>query len=397
MGAAGTGEYNILDEQNTMSYATAEEKSAANWESFFARLEEQGFWGYINLLFQKLRLTFGDAGAGYRGELGVSDAYNDLNMYLVGGKADFVGYAIQLQYVFSLFCIIYIVIKMLLDKKKCLDFEIVFWWNIAGAFVFHMLWEAGNIYSLSFALLFPCSIVFVEGLNIQEIGLCKLRKPLFMCGSVSGVIIMATIVSMIKLYPMMTNQSYETNDGVVNQYIYHWGENDELQFGETVVQSFWGNREFNRIAFQVRNLWGQENDGVYHIQLLDEQQECLQEYEIYARNYGDYDFVRLETNVTSELNEKYYLRIAKVSGSETNGLVFLSYHTGNYDAYSYGEVQNGEKFQDLCFSLYMTKNAPYCKKWVFGFGAFTIIFVEIAIFILYYLMCIRGWKPRKNE
>ena len=164
-----------------------------------------------------------------------------------------------------------------------------------------------------------------------------------------------------------------------------------------MIQSFCGNREFNRIAFQVRNLWGQENDGVYHIQLLDEKRDCLQEFEICAKNYGDYDFVRLETDVTSELNKNYYLRIAKVSGSETSGLVFLSYHTGNYDAYSYGELQNGEKLQDLCFSLYMTKNNPYCKKPVFGFVAITILFVEGAILILYYLMEVRGWERRKRE
>ena len=82
-------------------------KSAANWESYIARVNELGLRGYANLLLQKLRLTFGDAGAGYRGELGVSDAYNDANMFLVGGKADFVGFMIQLQYVFSLVSIIY--------------------------------------------------------------------------------------------------------------------------------------------------------------------------------------------------------------------------------------------------------------------------------------------------
>ena len=384
MGAGGTGEYNILDEQMTMSYMTAEEKSVANWESYLARVKEHGITGYVHLMFQKLKLTFGDAGAGYRSELGVSDAYNGANIYWVGGKADFVGYVIQLQYVFCLVCILYALMKLFFDKKKCSNYEVVIFWNIAGAFVFHMIWEAGNIYSISFVILFPIAIVFAKDLFSPTDCVTKNIKTSWVCGSVGGVVIVSTLFTMISLYPDFVKQPYETNDAVVNQYIYHWGDEDELQMGEELLQSFYGNREFNRIAFQVRNLLGQENDGTYQIQLLNEKMESLKDFEICAKDYGDYDFVRLESDTISGEGQKYFLKVSKKLGSETGNLVFLSYHTGNYDAYSYGELVGGKKFQDLCFSVYMTKNEPYCGIVLFGLVLGIILLVEVCIQIMYY-------------
>ena len=393
MGAGGTGEYNILDEQITMSYATAEEKSAANWESYIARVNELGPIGYVNLLLQKLRLTFGDAGAGYRGELGVSDAYNDANMFLVGGKADFVGFVIQLQYVFSLACIIYMLFKLLFGKKKCFDYGVVILWNIAGAFVFHMLWEAGNIYSLSFAMLFPITIALTT--ELLPTMKCEGKKIKVVWGIVCGSVLAVTVFVAVPLYKTLVKQPYETNDGVVNQYIYQWGDVDELQSGEVLLQSFYGNREFNRMAFQVRNLVGAENDGVYEIQLLNENMECLRGFEIYAKDYGDYDFVRLEMDVLKGNGQKFFLKISKTAGSDQGNLVFLSYHTGNYDAYSYGELCEGKKLQDLCFSVYMTKNEPYCGTVGFVVVLTFIILVESGIQILLYYFSVRRFAVDK--
>lgn len=379
MGAGGTGEYNILDEQMTMSYSTAEEKSAANWESYVTRIQERGIKGYISLMFQKLKLTFSDSGAGYRSELGVSDAYNDANMYLVGGKADLAGYGIQLQYVFSLFCMVYAVIKLLLDKRKCSNYFAVVFWNIAGAFVFHMLWEAGNIYSLSFALLFPVSIIFTADSERVSGSNLKIRKPKLLQKTAGGLILFLIIMAILPLYSVFTKQPYETNDAVVNQYIYQWGDNDELTMGEELIQSFYGNRPFNRLSFQVRNTLSEENDGVYQVQLLNEKMECVQEFSIQAKDYGDYDFVRLEVEQTDHIEQKYYVKIFKTAGSENCNLVFLSYHTGNYDAYTYGELKNGEKLQDLCFSVYMTKEEPYCKKVNFVLMLGAILLLESVI------------------
>ena len=397
MGAGGTGEYNIWDEQKTMSFLTAEEKRAVNWESYLERLNELGVKGYANLLLQKLKLTFGDAGAGYRGELGVSDAYNDANLFLVGGKADFVGFSIQLQYVFSLICIICTLTKLLFCQKKGSNYGVVIFWNIAGAFVFHMLWEAGNIYSLSFAMLFPIGIILAKDLFLVMDSKVKVKKASTVYGMMAGTVWGVTLFLLVSLYTTFVEQSYETNDGVVNQYIYHWGDVDELQTGEELLQSFYGNREFNRIAFQVRNLVGPENDGVYQVQVLNEKKECLEVFEVYAKNYGDYDFVRLEMDAIKGNGQRYFLKVSKTKGSEMGNLVFLSYHTSNYDAYSYGELLENERLRDLCFSVYMTKLEPYCRKGVFVFCLGLILLVESVIFILYYAWIVKGILPDRRK
>lgn len=385
MGAGGTGEYNIIDEQSTISYPTAEKKSAANWDSYKDRVQQMGIDGYLSLMLQKLKLTFADSGAGYRSELGVSDLYHDANMYLVGGKADGVGYLLQLQYVMSLLFLLYATVKLFFSKRLCSDFSVVIFWNIAGAFLFHMIWEAGNIYSLSFALLFPASMACAtnmeeESFLYKNLKAVDIRKHAILIGRIGGgMVLLLTLAVAISIYVPATEKNYETNDAVVNQYIYHWGDDDQLLDGEEIVQSFYGNRSFNRLSFQVRNVLHEHNDGIYQVELLNEKKECLHTFEIKAKDYGDYDFIRLSVEEREGTGEKYYIRIYKTSGNSQSNLVFLSYRTGNYDAYSYGELEDGENLQDLCFSVYMTKENPYISKVGFGVVLFSVLLLEILL------------------
>jgi len=406
MGAGGTGEYNIVDEQTTMSYETAEAKVSANWESYRGRVKELGISGYGMLLLQKLRLTFADAGAGYRSELGVSDLYNDANLYLVGGKSDWIGYLMQLNYVFCLFCsIVSICLYFILYKRglRRRSYATAFLWNIAGAFCFHMLWEAGNIYSLSFALLFPIGVgyaaFYVEewhgpaGRNMRDVKPVSDEpdmdnprfKKMLLCAALQIILCCTCLLS---IYHKSVSDPYTTNDAVVNQYIYEWGDMDMLSDEEECVQSFYVNRDFNHLAFQVRNLLYEQNDARYRIELLNAKQICVQTYEINAGDYGDYDFIRLDVNGMEGIADAdtYYVRIRKIAGKEDSNMVFLSYKTGNYDAYTYGKLMTGDPSQDLCFSAYHTKENPYLTKLQFGIllGISLSVIVAIQICLLRY-------------
>ncbi|MBR1691718.1 MAG: glycosyltransferase family 39 protein [Lachnospiraceae bacterium] len=457
MGAGGTGEYSIVDEQTTMSYATQEEKRAANWESYRNRIEEQGIGGYALLMLRKLRLTFADAGAGYRSELGVSDLYRDANLYLVGGKADLIGYLMQLNYVFCLLCLIFSTCLMIYRKPRRRTFTAVIFWNIAGAFFFHMLWEAGTIYILSFALLFPFAVGSAiaygtelkaadgerarqenepadgerarqenepaDGERVRQENkpadgedarredeptdgerACRENKPAdgedarpedkpadrmrerlrhrSAQGWIGGVLVTLLCGGcVLTIYPKAVNEPYITNDAVVNQYIYEWGDTDVLSDGEEWIQSFYVNRNFNRLSFQVRNMLYEQNDAVYRIELLDFAKSPVQSFEIQASDYGDYDFVRLEVENPEQPQKPatYYIRIYKAAGSADCNLVFLSYKTGNYDAYSYGQLENGEALQDLCFSVYETQERPYMTKKQFGILLVISLFAAAAV------------------
>lgn len=368
MGAGGTGEYSIVDEQTTMGYATKEEKTEANLEAYKRRISELGLGGYVKLMFEKLKLTFADAGAGYHSELGVSDLYQDANLYLVGGKSDVIGALIQVNYLICLLCCMLAIVHLL--KKKQTNFYYVIFINILGGFFFHMLWEAGTIYSLSFAMLFPFGVsVGIEMLkNLLNAGKQAVRKPLqkaaFLLGSV--LLYASILFTAAGLYHKATEEAFETNDAVVNQYIYEWGDEDILADGEIYEQSFYGNRAFSRISFQVRNLAGETNDAQYQITLLKEDGTVAETFEVNAADYGDYDFVRLTCQeIKNETPCNYLLKICKTAGSEANNLVFLSYKTGNYDAYSYGELKEYENNRDLCFSVYESRKQPYVSKTVF--------------------------------
>lgn len=389
MGAGGTGEYSIVDEQTTMGYASKEEKTRANLEEYKRRIGELGFDGYVKLMFDKLKLTFADAGAGYHSELGVSDLYQDANLYLVGGKSDAVGALMQANYLICLLGCILAIVDFL--KKKQSDFYYAIFINILGGFCFHMIWEAGTIYSLSFAMLFPLGVSrgmekiknFVEeGERTEQ---KKIRKAVFIIGSV--LLYASVLMTAAGLYHKAVEEMYETNDAVVNQYIYEWGDEDALVDGEVYEQSFYGNRAFNRISFQIRNLVGETNDAKYQIMILKQDGTEVEAFEINASDYGDYDFIRLTCKeMRNETPDRYLLKICKTAGHKDNHLVFLSYRTGNYDAYSYGKLKEYENNRDLSFSVYENKKQPYVSKIVF-FIVTILLLLLVAVAQIYLHHC----------
>lgn len=393
MGAGGTGEYNILDEQNTINCITQREKKEMNWQSYQTRLKQMGMSGYARLMLQKLRLTFSDAGAGYRSELGVSDLYHDQNLYLVGGKSDLIAFLIQVSYVLSLISLSVCTCMLLVQKPRADQnrFTAVILWNIVGAFCFHMLWEAGTIYSLSFAMLFPAGMGCAVGclkVRAKQNGGCfaqRIRPWIKPAGVLQAGVCVCCFVS---IYTKVVAVPFITNDAVVNQYIYEWGSTEELTEGETCTQSFYVNRGFNHMSFGVRNRIGEQNDAVYQICLYDPQKKCVGKYEIQASAYGDYDFARIEVEGMEQADHPgtYEIRIEKTGGSAASNLVFLSYRTGNYDAYSYGALLSGEPLSDLCFSAYETKEEPYMER-----GRFFCVFAVILAVTAAIQICLRYW------
>lgn len=393
MGAGGSGEYNIIDEQNTIRFLTGDEKREANWESYKKRLADLGMAGYAGLMLKKLKLTFADAGAGYRSELGVSDRYGASNLYLVGGKSDLVGYLIQLSYVTGLTCFLICAAILLFRKRRDPQSGIVniFLWNIAGAFCFHMIWEAGTIYSLTFSMLFSagagCAVACVQSAREEtKSGGCLIgpvweKIPPKRLAALFGMQMALWILGLISVCRDVVGKPYVTNDAVVNQYIYEWGDTDELTDGEICEQTFYVNRGFNRMAFWVRNLSGVQNDAYYLIRLFDSMGQSVGEYEIIASVFGDYDIIRVDVEGMEHISkpEICQVRIEKRKGRPECNLVFLSYRTGNYDAYTYGRLLTGEPLWDLCFSAYETKEEPYMTTWQLGAACIVILFLTAAI------------------
>ncbi|MBQ7066972.1 MAG: hypothetical protein IJN92_09135 [Lachnospiraceae bacterium] len=376
MGAGGQGVYNILDEYYTMGFATKEEKNLKDRELFVERVKGLGAKGYGKLMLDKLRLTWSDGSGGYLSELGVSQSYLPVHKYFLGSKSDFTAAYGAVFYSFSLFLIF---IGVLADlKKKHPDFLYVIKLNLLGGFLFHMLWEAGTIYSIGFMTLLPLGMI--DGFSVFEIVAEKTVKGRgkYVCAFPAVVLV---VLFWVKSH-VFFEEMYITNEACVNQFLYQCDESELLLNDELYVQTFVGDKEFNRLGVQVKNQSGPDNQSNYHIVLLDSEKRLVAEETVLAADISGYGFITLSFDtIDGRENEGcYYVVVEKAGGRAEEGLAFLSYNTGNYDAYQKGNMQvyenisieefavsgnnleesdNIDNLRDLAFCVYNQKEAPY--------------------------------------
>lgn len=380
MGAGGQGVYNIVDEYYTMGFETKEEKVKGDMALFKERIGQLGAAGYGKLMFDKLRLTWSDGSGGYLSELGVSQSYLPVHKYFLGGKSDFLGAYGAVFYSFSL--ILTAVSAALSIRKKDIDFFYIIRLNLLGGFLFHMLWEAGTIYSIGFMTLLPLSMM--EGFACLE------EAVRGKCGKKAAYLWIAPAVCLLLLFigknQVFFRQGYITNEATVNQFLYQCDETEQLLENELYVQTFVGDKCFNRLGIQVKNQLGESNSAVYHVMLLDDKKKILVEQEIYGSGILGYQFATLSFDTVDGRDAEgcFYVVVEKTGGNREDGLTFLSYHTGNYDAYKKGELviyngMTGREFmeestealqgtgagaetpllRDLAFCVYQQEEASY--------------------------------------
>ena len=372
MGAGGQGVYNIVDEYYTMGFETREEKVKGDMELFKERIGQLGAAGYGKLMFDKLRLTWSEGSGGYLSELGISQSYLPVHKYFLGSKSDFLGAYAAVFYSFSL--ALTAVSTFLYIRKKTIDFLYVANLNLLGGFLFHMFWEAGSIYSIGFMTLLP--LAMTGGFEYLEEAISRRggkKAEYLWAAPAAGILLMFILNNRV-----FFQRSYITNEATVNQFLYQCDEKKQLSEKELYVQTFIGDKNFNRLGIQVKNELGEGNSGIYRVRLLDHEKTVLAEQEIISSEISGYQFVTLSFPTLDGSRAKgcYYVMIEKTGGKKGEGLTFLSYDTGNYDAYRKGSLtirskMTGEEFmkekagvkasglRDLAFCVYEQKEAPY--------------------------------------
>lgn len=375
MGAGGQGVYNIVDEYYTMGFETKEEKIAGDIELLKERIGQLGARGCARLMLDKLRLTWAEGSGGYLSELGVSQSYLPFHKYILGSKSDFLGAYGAIFYSFSL--ALAAVSAFLCIKKKKINFLYVAGLNLLGGFLFHMLWEAGTIYSIGFMTLLPLSMLegfeYTEAITRERI----VKKGKYLWLALAAGILLVFILKNHSFF----RQNYITNEATVNQFLYQCDEKELLMEDELYIQTFQGDKNFNRLGIQVKNELGEHNSADYRIMLLDDKKTVLAEQKIHGGEISGYQFITLafDTVDGKSADGCYYVAIEKTGGNKEDGLTFLSYNTGNYDAYRKGRLHiyrgmTGEDFihekaeteeaiafelQDLAFCVYQQEEAPY--------------------------------------
>lgn len=375
------GTFDTMDESYTMSFESRQGKKDADKRLLTERFSSLGINGVARLYFDKLKLTFSDGTGRYPTELGISNSYDTWYQNVYGNNRFLLQYFCQLMYLLSLlFCIIGAFV-LLLQGEHFGSPAFCIYLSMLGGFLFHMLWEAGTIYSIGFICLFYAGFGFALSLlpgkkdflllfsqhsrldrasdTHEETNLYKAKRKdiekLVLLGWTSLCVCTAFIS-----YVSYDYAHYEQERRVwlsVNQYLFQADSYEPCTQDMVLTQSFTAEMPFDEIYLQAENTSGDTNDSVYRIALRNENNDIISSTDLYGKDVTSYALTKLDLHsdvISTDHTDgspklSYRLTIQKIAGNDT--LSFLYYDTGNYDAYRDGELTGlkAGKKPDLCF------------------------------------------------
>gem|GEM_PF-716437 len=407
------GGHNAEDEEFTASFETADEKKEAVNERLKEKLEELGVKGLFDIWRIKTIRTFGDGEYGYLTYLADGYGTGTVYEYIFGSHRDISviyhqGYYLFIQ-IFMLFSCLYVIT----DTRKTASgkaaankaagnktFLLVL--TMLGAVMFYCLWEASEQYSVPFMsiwmLLGLSGIKWMDeviwGFGIKEATeKTEENKKTGKQGAaeravrIGGIFITIAAVALgIYRYRMYTCSDTAFTYACADQIL----ANRELKLrpGEELVQHFKINTPFNRMIFQWRNFVGEENKGVYSVELKRGEDTILSDSIKAAESplTGSKAYSVGIPSIASGIGllygeNDYELHIKQIEGDEDNCLSFVVYDMYGFRPYPGGELtylkdgkpsEEDSKDMSLTFAFDLNDAKPYISE-----GAYCVFLLII--------------------
>lgn len=401
MGLDHGGEYNNSDADYTASFLTHEEKVEGDMELLTARLKHFGVKGISKTYAQKFINTWVSASNAYPFRLSVCQKYTGIHDLIFGNKNDFVIYYHQIYQVFLLFFIFAGIIRKWREKKP--DSIYILHISFLGTILFHLLWEAGPLYSVSlqivYFLLASYGILSVpdilEGKETakerQKILQFILKYKIYIRNALFSLGVAITAVFFIFNFNTFTNTAQERDKRVVNQYLA--SDNLKVEQGEEVSQTFLATRDFNYLNIHLCNHENEENTSVYQLTLTGEKHGVVYEETIYAKDILlDSFLMRQFDTISIEEPEQFTLSLKALESEGDNYLEVIYFAMKDYDPYTKGIfTKDGEKLKGDMFLMISEKtNGAYAGRKQYAATALLVLFIESAIWIF----CEKGEKKK---
>lgn len=337
------GTYNEEDYRLVSSLETLEEKEHVSFKILKERLKAMGISGFLSLAGHKLELTWSDGTDDYSDFLTTSRNYSRLHSFIAGDQKDFFAMychifhlAVMTMFLFSAFSMF---------RQRCDSSRYLIFLTLLGGMIFHIFWEAGNIYSFGFSMLLL--IGASDGIAASE-QKNKASRIIGIAGAASFLMLFLPCVSKLRGVPYK-----HVNNAVVQDM--SLGEQRPLLTGDQITQTFRTDRRFNRVGCKVLNPSNTENGSHYRMELFSETGELLARSEIKGDQVQDKDYCYLEVNtVIPEKMNTYTIRITPIYTTETQYLTFACFNTHHYDIYPSGSMTglNGDEKSDLTFRVF---------------------------------------------
>ena len=400
MGLDHGGEYNNSDADYTASFPTHEEKVQGDMELLVARLKHFGVKGIAKTYSQKFINTWVSASNAYPFRLSVCQKYTDVHDLVFGNKNDFVIYYHQIYQVFLLFFIFAGIRKKWKEKKP--DSIYVLHLSFLGTILFHLLWEAGPLYSVSLQIVY--FLLAAYGILCAEPSMENEQSPLsvnkitwktkvkavlagnrkYITNALFFIGMVITALFFIMNFNTFTNTSNEREKRVVNQYLA--SDNLKIQVGEQVSQTFLATRDFNYFNIHLCNHENEKNTSIYQLTLTGEKHGVVYEETIYAKDILlDSFLMRQFDTISIEEPEQFTLTLKALESEGDNYLEVIYFSMKDYDPYTKGIfTKNEEQLKGDMFLMVSEKtNGAYATRKQYVFTILFILMAELAIWIYY--------------
>ncbi len=348
MSAQGDGQYNSEDDAYTASFSTKEEQTAADFARLKERIQKMGPSGLFTLFRNKLRVTFSDGTDDYYGLFRTMQKASPLQKYINGGRSDYLAVWLHGYHgMMTGLLLLAFVFRAFRGEKNFLD---LFVFQIGGAYLFYLIWEVDQAYSIPF--MFLLLLWAADGMLLAEEGLMRIRNRLPGAGylpvfSMGGLLLLAAGLVLL----------VHKSGGPVREYrvLQDQETGGSFSLQTNFSQTFRTGQAFDHVDVWVANWDGGANDSVYEIKIVDEAGNVAAGGEIRGAEAPCMAPYTVSFEKVEPLAEQTYsLEISLKNPDCVIKTDFLYYDSGSWDMYGEGALYVPEEIKsaDLAFAVY---------------------------------------------
>lgn len=332
MGLQGNGTFNYIDEDFTKAFPFKYVRIEENNRIIKERLSDLGAGGLLKLWGRKMNVTWSDGYDDYASNLLLTRTNNAMTDFLSGWRAEFIAAYLHIYNCMS--WLLLLICAMQLFKKGFADIGYTICITLLGGIIFHLLWEAGEPYSMPFALLMIAGAALgtdaffrpsFQGF-LQKHGL---RRLLFLIPA-------SALIWCICLLPKLWQTAFDVSETAALQNLIG-GEYLCLEEGDTVTQTVQAARPFNHLILRYKYYGEPDNDIHALLRLYDSEGNCLTEQMMPLKSAVTVTEFTLP-DIFPDGTETYTIELHGEKIPAGSKLGITAYNTDNWDTYPKGEA-----------------------------------------------------------
>lgn len=347
MGLQGDGTFSYLDEDFTSAFPGKDSRAEKNVEIIKQRLKSLGISGLLNLWNQKLAITWSDGYDDYSSNLTLVDHYDGFYDLICGEDSEPLTAYLHIYNCMLWLLLTLCAVKLL--RRTHADFIYTVSVTLLGGILFHLIWEAGEPYSMPFILL----MIGGASVGFEGIGSFQNRLPIrglpLKAVTCSALLFLGTIISVM---PSLAAAEHPTEKIASIQNLVG-GNFLTLEAGDTITQTVTASRSFNTLTLRYQYAAESGEEGLVSLRFYDENGTCLTEQSLPVQGAVTVtDF--LIPAVDPAGSKTYTIELCAKQASPDTLVTVTCYNTGNWDVYTHGSAsKNGNEIPkgDLYFSL----------------------------------------------